>query len=120
MDPNLPPVAPPITPAAPPIDPGPAPVAPPAPPMPPVNPAIPYQTGGVPESNGFKKFFSTVKLSDVVIMGLTFLTFFMVIDYYRKKLKSLRDEKVAKTELESKVSEIETNVKTFMGDNYKS
>jgi hypothetical protein len=115
------PVPAPVDTSVPPVpEPAPVPVPQPAPiPVPGPQPAPQYASGGAAGSgNSFTRFFDDISVSDVAIYGLTFLTLFMMIYYYRKKILQLKEDKPVISQLQSKVSEVESNVKSMMGENY--
>lgn len=107
MDPNNNPQPPPpaAPPPPPPVDPGP-------PAAPPVNPGMPPATG---YSGG--GILSGITLVGVGMIILTSLAFFYSIYYHRQAIK---DIKATKTTGQNDMDEVKANLKSLMGENYKS
>lgn len=84
--------APPAVPAAPiPGADAPAPYTPP--------PAVPaggtpgYSGGGSTGGNAISRFFEGITVGDVVILGLSLCAFFLMIKFYRDKIKAIKEER---------------------------
>lgn len=107
VEPVTPAAAAPVTPEPVPAPAAPAPyVAPPPPP--PIGDGTP--AGG--KGNVVSRFFEDVSFTDVGMLVITSCAIFFVVDYYRKKIKYLRDEEVR---LSNKVDELTANVQNFIG-----
>ena len=118
------PVTPPPAPGAPPdvsLPPAPPPAAPPAvvPAYVPPTPPISYEAGGQAgaKGNAVSRFFENVSFTDVGMLVITSCAVFLVVDYYRKRIKYLREEE---TRIANKMDELSANVQNFIGQNHKS
>jgi hypothetical protein len=116
MDPvviqNIPGTEPTPVPAAPPVQ---QPVAVPPVPAGPV-PAT-FGDGGSAGGNPVKKFFADVSFTDVGILILASCAMYYVISHYRREIKRKKQEQ---SEITNKIDELEANLKSAMGPNYKS
>lgn len=118
----------PITPAAPPpTPPADIPIAPASPDLPPATPAplVPatppiqqFNDGGQPgKGNAVSRWVENVSFTEVGMLIITSCVIFLVADYYRKRIKYLREEE---TRMSNKMDELTANVQSFVGPAYKS
>lgn len=121
MDNNLPDpgMAPPTeNPGAPPVAPAAAPPAPAFTPTPAPPPAQPSAEGGsTGKGNVVSRFFEDVSFTQVGFLILGSAAMFMVIYYYRERIKKMREEENV---TDQKIEEVKANVVAFLGPQYKS
>jgi hypothetical protein len=115
----IPPVAPQMPPASPVVPEPIVPVQPVPTPLPaPVAPAGTMQTGGVTGGKpGFiSQIFEGVTFTDVGMLILGSASMFLVIHYYRERIKTIKEEK---SKTLATVEELQANVQSFLGANYQ-
>lgn len=82
-------------------------------------PATPtYAQGGEPQKgNAISRFFEGITIGDVIIWSLTLCSFFLIIKYYKDKIKNTKEQQSA---LQAQVDELTMNVKSLAGENYQA
>ncbi len=83
----------------------------------PVAPAAPVMAAPPPMPAPKVGFFSGITVTDVGMIALASLSFFMIIYYYRNKITYIKKEQA---QMKKDVEELKANVQTALGPDYKS